>query len=304
MRTFRNGWRWIAVGALGACGQPSQPRAVTLPSASATTTAPPVVHLGHPPSDRLLAWPVAPFTPAQIAEVKRCDAKDAGAGAACEQAVHAAACVASVDRSASPPASCVAAYRAALSGNPAFAFSSALLRGWFGRVPIVAPPPSATRALTSVALDYVWDGLGKPVKWSLVAADLRGRPALTTTGATAKPWSPDVAARVAALGASLGDFLPIPKPLAAVDCTDNYPKWTAKLAFDDGTTIELTTNGSNLLGLGGPWQTTIGGVTYLQLAPGFAAAVGKLVEALGLPIGEPMGETCSGYDLEGAVLGK
>jgi hypothetical protein len=114
--------------------------------------------------------------------------------------------------------------------------------------------------------------------------------------------SPDLGAKVAAMGASLDSFLPIPQPLEAIDCTDNYPQWTATLAFDDGETLELSTHRSNLIGLGGPWQITSGGVTYLQLGPGFTRAVAQLVTTLGLPIGEPEGEMCRGYDLAGAVL--
>jgi hypothetical protein len=47
---------------------------------------------------------------------------------------------------------------------------------------------------------------------------------------------------------------------------------------------------------------TIGGVTYLQLAPDFTRAIARLVKALDLPIGEPAGEMCRGYDIQGAVL--
>ena len=71
----------------------------------------------------------------------------------------------------------------------------------------------------------------------------------------------------------------------------------------DGSKLELTTNGSNLIGLGGPWQTTIGGVTYMQLSPDFVFAIANLVKVLDLAIGEPMGAMCRGYDIQREVLG-
>jgi hypothetical protein len=38
----------------------------------------------------------------------------------------------------------------------------------------------------------------------------------------------------------------------------------------------------------------------LQLAPDFTRAIAKLVKTLDLAIGEPAGEMCRGYDLQGA----
>lgn len=43
-------------------------------------------------------------------------------------------------------------------------------------------------------------------------------------------------------------------------------------------------------------------MTYLQLASAFVVAIGAIVDKLGLPVGEPMGRPCSGYDLEPAAL--
>jgi hypothetical protein len=133
----------------------------------------------------------------------------------------------------------------------------------------------------------------------------REHPGIEVTGPNAKTgatWSADIGAGIAGLGHALMSFLPISKPLHAIDCTDNYPKWTATLTFDDGNQLELSTYRSNLLGLGGPWQMTIGGVTYLQLAPDFPRAIARLVKTLDLSIGEPAREMCRGYDVQGAVL--
>lgn len=305
---------WPIVVALSACGgggptPPPPPTNHPVTPAAPATTGPAAV----------LAWPVMPFTANQVTEVKGCDTEklgdtrypkamgvDALAGAypvktACDQATLAAACAKRI-KDGEPPASCLAAYEAAVQANPAFAFSNGLLGGYFGKVVLVAPPPIAAKKLASVAITYAWSGLGTEVKWTVTAHDLASAPAIEIAGGKPVAWSKEVGAAVDKVGQSLAGFLPIGKPLAAVDCTDNYPDWTATLTFDDGGKLELATNGSNLLGLGGPWQTTIGGVTYLQLSPDLTRAMAQLVKTLGLAIGEPEGMFCRGFDLQAAVL--
>jgi hypothetical protein len=311
-------WSTFALVLAAACGHPA---AVPTPIVANTAPAPAAPPKPRPASTALLAWPVAPFSPAQIAEAKSCDAAklagtrypkalavDALPGAfaphgSCDQATLAAACAGRV-KDGPLPATCLDAYRAAVTANPAFAFVSSLPGQYFGQVALVAAPPAAGHALASVVLDYKWGGLGEAVDWTLTIRDATSKPSVAVTGSSAKAAksSPELGAKVAALGTSLESFLPIPGQLEAIDCTDNYPDWTATLGFDDGEKLELSTHRSNLLGLGGPWQTTIAGVTYLQLAPGFTQAVADLTTALGLPIGEPMGAMCRGYNLEDAVL--
>ena len=87
---------------------PSTPASPTTPLANTPAPAPPIV--AAPVGDAVLAWPVAPFTRSQIAEVKSCDIDklansrypktmtvDALAGAfarhgTCDDATFAAAC--------------------------------------------------------------------------------------------------------------------------------------------------------------------------------------------------------------------
>ena len=300
-----------------ACGHPASP-----PPPSNRPAGPPAPAVA-PAGDAVLGWPVARFTPVQIAEVKSCDTEKLASArypktmalaampgafapaTACDQATLAAACGARVGDDEDVPAPCLTAYRAAVKANPAFAFARGLIGAYFGKVAIVAAPPATRRPLASVVLAYTWGGLGDAVEWTITAKDLASKPAIAVTGKSAKKaaWSPEIAADVAGLATALTSFLPIPKLLAAVDCTDNYPEWTATFTFDDGSKLELTTNGSNLLGLGGPWQTTIAGVTYLQLGPDLVRAIVKLIKALDLPIGEPMGQMCRGYDLQREVFG-
>jgi len=301
-----------------ACGPSAKP-----PAPPSNHPPPPANGVPPPPATAaLLAWPVARFTPAQIAEVKGCEIEKLAQArypksmtidklpaafaphGTCDEATFAAACGYRLEDDKEAPPRCLEAYRTVIGANPAFAFSGQLVGAYFGKLALVAAPPPAKRPLASVDLVYEWGGLGDPVKWTVAVRDLATHPAIKVTGPNAKAatWSPDVATAVAALGTSLGSFLPIPQPLHAIDCTDNYPEWTATLAFDDGSKLELTTNGSNLIGLGGPWQTTIGGVTYMQLSPDFVFAIAKLVKALDLAIGEPMGAMCRGYDLQNQVL--
>ncbi len=290
----------LVVALVAGCGGSPAPA----PKPIANTPPAPAAAPPRAPSDALLAWPVAPFTKAQLAELKACDVDKLAKSpppvphTACEQAAVAASC------KQDPSPACLDAYRAAVRANPAFAFNGALAGGYFGKLHVVAPPPAAEHALRTVVLDYKWTGYGDGVDWKLTIHDAGTKPRFDVTGSKAKPVkeSADATAAVAALGTSLDSVLPIGPPLEAVDCTDNYPDWTATFELDDGEKLELATHGSNLLGLGGPWQLTQNGTTYLQMAPGFTRAVAKLVNALDLPIGQPAGMMCRGYDISQAVL--
>jgi hypothetical protein len=298
---------------MAACGgKPAPAPATTVPAVANQQPQPPVA-AAPPAGDAVLAWPVAPFAKAQADEAIACDAnKLAGERYpaempvdglplayaprnACDQAALAAACVTRLAHKDPPPA-CLDAYRAAVRGNPALVVKGVLLGGYFGKVSVVAPPPVAAHALSEVALDYKWSGLGDEVKWKLAItggkATLDGKP----------KESADLPALIKELGGSLDSFVPMKGPLEAIDCTDNYPEWSATLTFDNGEKLEMSTHRSNLLGLGGPWQLTVDKITYVQLSPGFTRAVGKLVKALALPIGQPAGMTCRGFDLEEALL--
>jgi hypothetical protein len=307
---------WLAVVIASACNTTERPPVV------ANVVTPPAVAPRPAAGASLHAWPVAPFSAAQLAEVKACDVEgladkrypksvttDAlpatfAVTSTCDRAVLAAACGVRA-RDAAPTEKCVDAYRAVVTANPAFAFVSVLAGPYFGKVSIVAAPPATTHALVTAVLDYKWGGLGKPVDWKLEIHDASTKPTIAVTGnnGTATKTPADLAAKVAALGSSLDSLLPIAKPLEAIDCTDNYPEWAATLQFDNGDKLEMSTHRSNLIGLGGPWQLTVNGVTYLQLGPGFTHAVADLVEALGLAIGEPAGEMCRGFDIGAAILG-
>ena len=271
-----------------------------------------------PRSKALLAWPVAPLSKDQIADVKKCDVEKRAAKLypksvdlkqlpdavrlkdICDQATLAQACAERLD-GADPPKPCVAAYSAAVKTNPAFAFAAGLPGGYFGKVDLVDAPPGATHPLVSAVIEYDWTGMGDAVSWTLTIKNANNTPTISATGATLHPKA-NVDKELSDLRSAVTSFLPIPAPLEAVDCYDNYPVWTATLEYEGGEKLELATHRSNLLSIGGPWQLTAGGVTYLQLGPQLAKAMAGLVKALDLPLGEPMGTMCHGYDLEAHIL--
>ena len=82
--------------------------------------------------------------------------------------------------------------------------------------------------------------------------------------------------------------------MTAVPCFDNDPDWTITLVLDDGESLVLANHHSNLVGLGGPWQTTIDGQRYLQASSAFPKALWAVLEAASLPLGEPIAYTCVG----------
>jgi hypothetical protein len=308
---------WLSVGlaAGAACSKGASPEKVVANKPPEVAPAPQRPPQKPPASAALYRWPVAPFTKAQADEVNSCDtetlvkqrypdalAVDALASAfarktPCDHVTMAAACADRLGH-AEPPPGCVEAYRDAVKANPAFAFSSGILGTYFDKAMLVDPPPAASHKVTKLVLQYKWTGEGDVVEWML-SVDDAGR--ASVTGAKAKT-SANVSAQLVAFGTSLDSFMPIPQPLETINCFDNYPEWTATIDFDDHSKLELSTHKSNLIGIGGPWQTTLDGVTYMQLGTKLPAAVAGIVKALELPLGEPMGMTCHGFDLQHAVL--
>jgi hypothetical protein len=255
-------------------------------------------------SGALLAWPVAPFTKDQIASVKRCDlanspvAKDPQ----CEHAAAAEACAKLLKDDEEPAKQCIAEYSAAVKANPAFAFAADLPGAFFGKVAIVDVPPPASKPLVAATIHYSWGGMGDAVDWTLTIKASSPPTVTSNTGVKAKAPSADFQQKVAAMGSAVQSMLPIPAPLEAINCYDNYPDWTATLEYEGGGTLELATHRSNLLGLGGPWQLTVGGQNYVQLGPQMVRAMADIMKSLDLPAGEPMAQTCHGFDIEAAVL--
>ncbi len=83
-------------------------------------------------------------------------------------------------------------------------------------------------------------------------------------------------------------------------CTDNYPEWTVQLTYQGGNSVLLTTNGSNVYTLGGPWWVRIGDQWYFQYSNTIVVALRDMIKALGLPVGQPAATYC--YGLKSPLL--
>jgi hypothetical protein len=194
------------------------------------------------------------------------------------------------------------AFAKAILENPGFAFSYPLFYRYFNAISIIKRPPISDQEITRVKIDYSWMGMGDPVKYKVDIQQANTTPKVTLTG-----YEPDTVMenlnhhpdkRLAqVLGSSLTDLLPIKSQFPLEICNDNNPDWVVSLTLQDGSEIVLKTNRSNMLDVGGPWQTTIKGQNYVQYSSGFVKALDDLIDGLGLPFGEPMAVTCSAVDV-------
>ena len=275
-------------------------------------------------------WPIAPLTAAPIEEVSRCRIEQLAAErypndnlksvninelpdayspkSACDWAVLAMAYAERISENDTPPEPAKEAFLEAISRNYGFAVTVPLVYTYFGEVSLVKAPPFVKQEITAVKIDYTWIGLGlsrglEEFSYSVSIDQAHTQPIVS---ATVIPESLALNLsfeerldrdKVQALGPALTDLLPIESQFEFVVCTDNYPDWSISLTFKDGTQLDLTTNGSNFLFVGGPWQTKIDGQNYFQFSFGFAQAIFNLYEALGLPFGEPAGMYCGGDTL-------
>lgn len=190
--------------------------------------------------------------------------------------------------------------------NVVYAQHLPILAGFYNQVPLVAPPAFAVQLLTSVHVVYSFVGLGSGVDYD-VTIDLTTKPAhvsgaletssnfgvTVTSEPLTLPASVD-AAVVQGLSSALSDLVPVGAQFTTAPCWDYYPDWIVTLTFADGTTLEMVTNGSNVVSIGGPWQLKIDGQNYMQYSNAFAQAVIDLFAALGIPFGETMAMGCGG----------
>jgi hypothetical protein len=265
----------------------------------------------------VFSWPPPIPTSQQIAEVRACRVVDTAetrypprtdidfAAAphtnACDEAVLAHACAVRLERHDSPSAACVAAYRAAVSANPAYAFAGGIPYAYGEATAVSASPGFGPVA--SVKVDYSWSGLGTPVEWSYTLTDIPNGAKVEVTGAPHGAPPPALADAARALADQLGDFLPIARPVDLAICYDNYPKWHATVTFVSGRTITLDTHGANLLPVGGPWFLEEDGHLWMQVSADLVRGIAGIADALGLPFGSPEAMTCKGLDLFDGVYG-
>ena len=279
----------------------------------------------------VFAWPVISPTPDQIVEAQVCDLanlpRNRYAGeiptdqlreayapvSACDWAVLALAYVERLEEDESLPPDAVDAYLQGIQLNPALALRTQIFYAYFGTASsLVAVPPFFNQQIAAVDVRYEWNGLGNPASYQVAIKNANTGPTITgeilaigepllqsgegdandpTPGAPVLPATVDPGL-IQGLGMALHDFWPVSQPFNVFACNDNFPDWFVTLTFEDGSTLELVTVGSNFLPSGGPWQAIIDGQAYVQLSAQFSDGMNALMTALGLPLGQPLSMSC------------
>ncbi|MFT3895528.1 MAG: hypothetical protein QM730_28235 [Anaerolineales bacterium] len=195
------------------------------------------------------------------------------------------------------------AFGKAVTENIGFAFSRPLFyRFYYDNFTIIEPPDVLKQEITAVKIEYTWGGMGDQVEYTVNIKQADTDPVVSLknyTPATLKESAKTKVSKdsVQALGNSLINLVPIDSQFSLIPCYDNYPDWTVILTMKDGATLELKTKESNMIYIGGPWQTNIDGQNYVQYSIEFIKALDTLIREIGLSYGEPMAMTCSGQDV-------
>ncbi|HEY9604638.1 MAG TPA: hypothetical protein V6C85_23735 [Allocoleopsis sp.] len=265
-----------------------------------------------------IEWSIPPLTNEQLAAVRACDIRKLESdrypttlttgellkahtpNSDCDWAVLAWAYAKRTEKGEAVPEQGKLALAKAIANNPGFVLASPIFSSYFGEISLVKAPPFARREITAVKIEYQWGGLGEFVGYTVNITQANAKPVVSGTAKQGpfgnKPQIPGSIDKnkVQALAPALTDLLPIDSQFEMTVCTDNYPNWTVSLTFEDGTTLELVTQGSNFMYAGGPWQTKIGQQNYVQYSPAFIKALSGIVEDLKLPWGRPAGMACGG----------
>jgi len=191
------------------------------------------------------------------------------------------------------------AFAQAISTNPGFAFSTPLFyRFFFDAFIIVSTPSISEQEISRVKIGYKWGGIGDPVQYVVDIRQANTNPVVRVTNyesaITGQNFKNTVDKDlVQKLGKSLSNLLPIETQFSLMPCYDNIPDWIVTLTFIDGTTLTVKTNASNVLYVGGPWQTKIDEQNYLQFSVDFIAALDSVIQEIGLPYGQPAAMYCN-----------
>lgn len=191
------------------------------------------------------------------------------------------------------------AFAQAISANPGFAFSTPLFyRFFFDAFTIVSNPPLSEQETTRVQIEYKWTGIGDPVEYTVDIRQANTNPTVVVLSYKPSSVVQNLKTKVdkelvQTLGKSLSNLLPINTQFSLMPCYDNIPDWVVTITFKDGTTLTMKTSASNMLYIGGPWQTTIDGQDYLQFSVEFIVALDALIQEIGLPYGQPAAMYCA-----------
>lgn len=193
------------------------------------------------------------------------------------------------------------AFGKAIVDNIGFALSTPLFyRYYYDNFTMVEAPDIFKQDITKVQITYKWGGMGDITEYTVDIRQADSSPTVALknlTPTTLRAKTKVKRETVQALGSSLINLVPINSQFSLTTCYDNYPDWTTTITLKDGTTIELKTNGSNMIYIGGPWQLNIDGKNYVQFSLEFIKAIDTLIQEIGLPYGQPMAMTCTARDV-------
>ncbi|HEX2620936.1 MAG TPA: hypothetical protein VHL11_12335 [Phototrophicaceae bacterium] len=201
------------------------------------------------------------------------------------------------------------------TANPALLLRLPVIASYYDKLALVAPPDFTAEPIVEMHFIYKFSGLGNPVNYDITITTASSEPVVSGTAgngvegympeSTHEPAAtPEVLplpetidpAVIQAFAPALRDLIPIGQQFSSVVCYDYYPDWTITLTFASGEEVTLVTNNSNVIGVGGPWQTEIDGQNYLQYSGAIANAALGVLDALGLSLGETAAMTCGGAD--------
>jgi hypothetical protein len=231
---------------------------------------------------------------------------------ACGLAKQALALARAREQNSDPSAEEIALLTQIASANPALLLDINLIAAYYNAAPLVAPPAFTDQPITSINLQYSFDGMGDSVDYTIKISQADSEPVVTghvensgglgeatTPAATAEavtlPDTIDVAT-IQAFAPALRDLLPTSTVFSMTPCWDYYPDWAVILTFADGTVATMVTQQSNVIGIGGPWQIEIEGRAYLQYSGAFAEAVTTLLDTMNLPLGTTAAMGCGDID--------
>jgi hypothetical protein len=270
-----------------------------------------------------LAWPVPAPTDEQILEAKGCSIETFAKSrypedmkyeqletaylphTACDWAVLAAAYQMHIDTNSTPEEG-KRAFAQAILINPAFAFTWPLFYNYINTLNIAETPSFSSQPITVFILNYSWTGMGDPANIiyhiEVRNADRNSNEMnfiiqIQPEGFVSQiPTSID-SSLIQAISQALTDFLPVQSSFSLQPCSDNTPHWSSQITFQDGSTLNLNTYSSNLYEVGAPWQTNINGQNYVQFSAALPQAFMDILDALGLPTGQPWASACDWVDV-------
>jgi hypothetical protein len=278
----------------------------------------------HPTTSFPLNWPVSPLSEEQIKEVRECnfqilvrerypeevtidrlEAKYRPKNS-CDWAVLA---LAYAERSGEndPSGYGINAFHQAISNNIGFAFATPIFYEYFDATSLVLSPQLSQQDIAEVDIQYKWGGLGDTVDYHVKITDANVSPNVEISSeifSLNPAQKTDISKEVVqALSSSLDNLLPISSSSFDVNpCADNSADWKVQIDFQDGTSLKLSSS-SNLVYIGGPWQTKIDGQNYVQYSSTFSLAIDEIWQELELIYGQPDAMFCSPEDVFSEAFG-